>query len=227
MFRKLLYLSIFLLPLSSLISQNLRVHYDFGDGRKYITTTLEQFKPDSYGSTFFFVDFNHSKKGASEAYWEIARDLKFWDFPIAAHFEYNGGLNSAIQFNNCYLVGVSYSWNATDFSKGFTIQAMYKNIERNQEPHNFQLTGVWYLHLFDGKFTFSGFADFWREKHNVSKDNFQNHSKKSNFVFLSEPQIWFNINKTFSVGSEIELSNDFAGMYGFKVNPTVAIKYNF
>ncbi|MEJ5244544.1 MAG: DUF5020 family protein [Bacteroidota bacterium] len=227
MFKKLLYLSVFLIPLSSLISQNLQVHYDFGDGRNYITTTVEQFKPDSYGSTFFFVDFNHSKKGASEAYWEIARDLKFWDFPIAAHFEYNGGLNSAIRFNNCYLVGVSYSWNAPDFSKGFTLQAMYKNIERNQEQHNFQLTGVWYLHLFNGKFTFSGFADFWREKHYVSKDNFQNHFKKSNFVFLSEPQIWYNINKTFSVGSEIELSNDFAGMYGFKVNPTVAIKYNF
>jgi hypothetical protein len=227
MFKRLLLITVFLISFSPAFPQNLQIHYDFGDNREYITTTLEQFKPDSYGSTFFFVDFNHSIKGVTEAYWEISRDLKFWEFPVAAHFEYNGGFNTAIQFNNCYLVGASYFWNSPDFTKGFTLQAMYKHIERNEEQHNFQLTGVWYWHLFDGKLTFSGFADFWREKHYVSKDNFQTHIKKSNFVFISEPQIWYNINKTFSVGSEVELSNDFAGMSGFKVNPTVAVKYNF
>ena len=32
-------------------AQNLQVHYDFGKDRKQITTTLEMFKPDKYGST--------------------------------------------------------------------------------------------------------------------------------------------------------------------------------
>jgi len=227
MLRKLLIvLSLFLFGIS-VKSQNIQLHYDLGDGREYFTSTVENFKPDAYGSTFFFVDFNYSKHGAIDAYWEVARDLKFWEQPIALHIEYNGGLNKNIQFNNCYLLGASYSWNANDFSKGFSLQAMYKYIEGNDKPNNFQLTAVWYLHLLDGKLTFSGFADFWKEHHTVSNDNFQNDLKKSNYIFLSEPQIWYNLNNTFSVGGELELSNDFAGMDGFKIMPTVAIKYKF
>lgn len=225
---KKLPLILFLFIITTVLkSQNIQLHYDFGDGREYFTTTVENFKPDAFGSTFFFVDFNYNKRGATEAYWEVARDLKFWDEPIALHIEYNGGLNKNIQFNNCYLLGASYSWNAPDFSKGFTFQAMYKYIERNDEPNNFQLTAVWYWNLLDGKLSFTGFADFWKEKHYVSKDNFRNHIKKSDYIFLSEPQIWYNINNSFSIGSEIELSKDFAGMDGFKIMPTVAIKYKF
>ena len=37
-------------------AQNLQLHYDFGKGRQYLTTTVELFKPDKIGSTFFFVD---------------------------------------------------------------------------------------------------------------------------------------------------------------------------
>ena len=56
-------------------AQNVQLHYDFGhnmykgkDGkdlrsRGYLTTTVEMFKPDSWGSTYFFVDhdFNYDK----------------------------------------------------------------------------------------------------------------------------------------------------------------------
>jgi hypothetical protein len=41
---------------------------------------------------------------------------------------------------------------------------------------------------------------------------------------LTEPVLWYNINKSLSVGSEVEISSniDFVGM---KVFPTLAIKY--
>lgn len=205
---------------TSVFSQtNLQLHYDFGAGRNYLTSTIERFKPDTYGSTFFFVDMNYGASGPIEAYFEIARELKFWDGPFSAHVEYNGGLHSqpglAFQINNAYLLGGTYSWNNSNFSKGFSVSAMYKNIQKNDEPHNFQLTGVWYMHLFKGKFSFTGFADFWKEK-----------SLVGNYIFLSEPQFWYNINKTLSVGSEIELGYNFAAVEGFKVCPTLAVKCN-
>ncbi|HQB79593.1 MAG TPA: DUF5020 family protein, partial [Tenuifilaceae bacterium] len=61
-------------------AQNLQLHYDFGEDREFFTTTLEMFKPDQYGSTFFFVDMDYSadKGGVGLAYWEISRGLKFW-----------------------------------------------------------------------------------------------------------------------------------------------------
>ncbi|HYX09999.1 MAG TPA: DUF5020 family protein, partial [Bacteroidales bacterium] len=36
-------------------AQNIQLHYDFGKDRKYLTSTVEMFKPDQWGSTFFFI----------------------------------------------------------------------------------------------------------------------------------------------------------------------------
>lgn len=210
-------------------AQNVQLHYDFSSGRNYLTTTVEKFAPDAYGSTFFFIDFNHSAAGPTEAYWEIARELKKWDGPLSVHVEYNGGLNRVIPLaiNNAYLLGGTYSWNAADFSKGFSVSAMYKMIQGNSNPHNMQLTGVWYLNMLAGKLAFTGFADFWTEKHTVSNDGFVSDFQDVGVVFLSEPQLWYNVNKAFSVGGEVELSYHFAGMAGFNVYPTLGVKWTF
>ena len=66
-----------------------------------------------------------------------------------------------------------------------------------------------------------GFADFWREDWDFDFDGVTD----TEFIFLTEPQIWYNINKSFSVGSEIEMSNNFANVKGFQVNPTLGIKW--
>jgi hypothetical protein len=169
-----------------------------GEDREYITTTFEMFKPDQWGSTFIFVDFDYNVgdvEGVSLAYMEIARALKFWDSPFAAQIEYNGGFGQwapgmAFQVNDAWLTGGQYTWNNADFSK-------------------IQLAG--------GKVTFSGFADFWKE---------EKPSLGTDFVFLAEPQIWYNATEKFSFGSEIELSNNFIDE-GFGVCPTVAVKWNF
>lgn len=219
---KKLFLSFMLISSLTAFSQtNLQLHYDFGAGRKYLTSTIERFKPDANGSLFYFVDMNYNADGPMEAYFEIARELKFWDGPVSAHIEYNGGLHRDavmnFQINNAYLLGATYSMNNADFSKGLSLSAMYKNIQGNGSPHNFQLTGVWYMHMLKGKLSFTGFADFWREK---------NGFLGTNYVFLSEPQLWYNFNKRISAGTEVELGYNFAGVAGFKACPTLAVKYN-
>ena len=93
---KQLILFIFLLGGIFSYAQNLQLHYDFGNDRQYFTTTLEMFKPDAYGSTFFFVDMDYddlgSGGGLSLAYWEIARVFKTEKMPLGFHAEYNGGI---------------------------------------------------------------------------------------------------------------------------------------
>lgn len=230
-------LFLFVLLLSAFVggavAQNIQLHYDLGralykslDERPWVTTTVEMFKADNWGSTYFFVDMDYTDKGVASAYWEISRELKFWKAPFSAHVEYNGGLN---YINNAFLGGATYSWNNSDFSKTFCIQVLYKYIQKNAKPHNFQLTGTWTLNFWQGKFTMSGFADFWREKHTDEKG--QNH----NFIFISEPQFWINLNKfkhvndnlNLSVGSEWELSTNFATRDGFYFIPTLAMKWSF
>ncbi len=216
-------------------AQNVQFHYDFGKTlydkdfgtRPQLTTTVEMFKPDKWGSTFFFIDMDYTGKGVVGAYWEIARELSFRESPLSIHVEYNGGNAKGNYINNAYLGGLTYTYNNTIFSKGFTFTPMYKYIHGNDSPHNFQLTATWYLHFGrNGLCTFSGFADFWREKTLPSIGDYQ---------FLSEPQIWINLNKikgiddkfNLSVGSEVKLRNNFAFMEGFYAIPTLALKWSF
>lgn len=216
-------------------AQNLQVMYDFGNGRQNVTSTLEMFKPDKWGNTFFFVDMEFNggtEKQPSLAYMEIARCLKFWDGPLSAHVEYNGGLllsgAAGFPINNAYLAGVDYAWHDKNFSKFLNFKVLYKNIQ-GKNPASFQLTGVWNLNFLKDKLTVSGFADFWRE----DNMNFTNGSgdvivpTNTKFVFLTEPQIWYNVSKNLSLGGEVEVASNFGAVDGFKVCPALGAKWNF
>ena len=50
--------------------QNVQLHYD--TNRDIVTSTVEMFRADNCGSTFFFIDLDYSPK-VSGAYWEISR----------------------------------------------------------------------------------------------------------------------------------------------------------
>ena len=231
-------LFVFFISSSVLKAQNLQLHYDIGKDRKYLTSTVEMFKPDKYGRTFFFIDMDYGVgdiKGVSLGYFEITRGLKFWNSPFELHFEYNGGFGQAksmdeegvyhaYQINDAWLFGGHYTWNTNDFSKVFTLQAMYKNI-RGKNAMSFQLTGVWTIQMLKNKLTFTGFADFWREDNNYFKN--AKPGTETDFVFLSEPQLWYNFNKNFSLGSEVEVASNFALHKGMKACPTIAAKWTF
>lgn len=222
-----------LLVISSLIglkAQNIQLHYDFGrslydkdlKGRPLFTSTVEKFQPDKWGSTFFFIDMDYTSSGVASAYWEISRELKFWKAPFSAHIEYDGGVLKSGSLDNAWLFGPTYTYNNASFSRGFSISAMYKYIQKHRSPNNFQLTGTWYMNFENNLLTFSGFADFWREE-----------NLYGNTIFLAEPQFWVNLNRVkginekfnLSVGTEVELSNNFGGHDGFYVIPTLALKW--
>lgn len=219
------------LPLVSLKAQNLQVFYD--TGREQVTTTLEMFRPDAFGSTFYFVDMDYSPK-AIGAYTEIARELCFWQDTdwnwLSVHIEFNGGLSTGLSFNNSWLAGLTYSGHSADFSKTWSVSAMYKAIpgtiglKGGKQPHNFQITGVWGINFLNGWCSFSGFADFWREARMW---------QGTEFIFLAEPQLWVNLSKIpgmgnvpLSVGGEVELSSNFVEK-GFRVMPAIGAKWTF
>lgn len=239
--KKLFSLVMMMLPLMGNVcmAQNLQVHYDFGRhiysddeaGRQAVTATFEQFKADNLGSWFYFIDLDIDNKGMAGAYTEISREFNFYkpcdSGALAAHIEYDGGLSrGAGSFQQAGLVGAAWNGHNADFSKTYSLQVMYKQFlgdKFHKAYSSFQVTGVWGLNFADGKATFSGFADVWSEKQWWGGNH---------LVFLTEPQLWYNINDKFSAGTEVEISNNF--IYGkngkndkFYVNPTLAVKYNF
>ena len=219
------------LPVASM-AQNLQVLYDTNRG--CVTSTFEMFRPDTFGSTFCFVDMDYSPKAVG-AYTEISRELCFWQDSewnwLSVHAEFNGGLNTAVgSFNNAWLLGLTYSGHTADFSKTWSVTASYKAIpgtiglKGQKQPHNFQITGVWGISFLNGWCSFSGFADLWREARSW---------QGTNFIFISEPQLWVNLNNikgweniNLSVGGEVELSNNFVAK-GFNVMPALGAKWTF
>ena len=233
----------------SISAQNVQLHYDLGHSlyeeltnRQSVTTTVEMFKADKLGSNYFFIDLDYHGDGMMGAYWEISREFNISkNKRFAAHIEYNGGVTSGEtegwyngnRFQHAVLVGPAYNWHSSDFSTTFSLQTMYKYYFKNAHAnldafHGFQLTGVWSHTFAKGLCTFSGFADLWR-----------NPNVKGKLIFLSEPQFWFNLNTlkgmngvNLSVGSEVELSNNF--VYDktgrndkFYAIPTIAAKWTF
>lgn len=231
----------------SLTAQNVQLHYDLGhtlykdlSDRPSMTTTVEMFKPDNWGSTFMFTDIDYQRDGVAGAYWEIAREFNVsknrqW----AAHIEYNGGLTSnedtwaATRFQHAALVGPAWNWHNADFSRTFSLQAMYKYYFKNRHWNvdgfnSFQLTGVWSISFANRLCTFSGFLDAWYDS-----------SAKGNWIVMSEPQFWFNLNTlkgwdkvNLSLGTEVELSHNFVWNERsqhdrFYAIPTIAAKWTF
>ena len=73
---------------------NAQLFHDFGSDRKFETLTIEMFKQDKWGNTYFFIDhdFNYDQhqEGPNLApggsYLEIARCLNFWQQSALKNF---------------------------------------------------------------------------------------------------------------------------------------------
>ena len=218
---------------------NVQLHYDFADAlygkelsnRPHWTATIENFKADKWGSTYFFVDLDFGGNTMKSAYAEISRVFKLGTSPFAAHVEYNGGLSGGGSYNDAYLAGAAWNWANQDFSKTFSFQVLYKYLARQVvgSKHSWQLTTVWGIHFAKGLCTFSGYADVWHDN-----------SVKGNLVLSSEPQFWFNLNALESVpddfllslGTEVELTKSLVwptdGLNDrFYAIPTLAAKWTF
>jgi hypothetical protein len=205
---------------SALFAQNLQLHYELSEDRKYFVSTLEMFKPDAYGSTFWFVDMEYdspNNKGMNLAYWEIARAFTLPVKNVSATIQYNDGVASFGALGQVWLLGVNYY-----LDLGFIalpLDILYRAAEGADSP-DFQITTTWFKPFLDGNLEFSGFLDIW------SQDEFGSEGKQ--LVILSEPQLWYNANEQFSIGSEIEVSQNFVfGQDGLQVLPTLGLRWKF
>ena len=218
---------------------NVQMHYDLGktiygdelSNRPLFTATVENFKADKWGTTFFFIDLDFGDNTMKSVYGEIAREFKLGKTPFAAHVEYNGGLSGFGSYNDAYLAGAAWNWANKDFSKTFSLQLLYKHLanQPSSNKHSWQITTVWGIHFAKGLCSFSGFADLWHDN-----------SVTGNLIFCSEPEFWFHLNALesvdddfkLSVGAELELTKNMVwpaeGLNdNFYAIPAVGVKWTF
>ena len=230
---------LFIVSLPMFAQLNVQLHYDFGDAfygdklsnRPHLTATVENFKADKWGSTYFFVDLDFGDNTMKSVYAEFSREFNLGKLPIAAHVEYNGGLSGGGSYNDAYLAGGAWNWANKNFSKTFSLQLLYKYLanQPSSNKHSWQVTTVWGIHFAKGFCTFSGYADLWHDN-----------SVSGNLVLSSEPQFWFNLyaldsvddDFKLSLGTELELSKNLVwpaeGINNkFYAIPTLAVKWQF
>ena len=236
--KKILSIALMAIAAFTANAQNIQVHYDFGRNiyadeqpdRQKVTITLEQFKADNWGSWYYFVDLDLSRKFLRSAYTEISREINLGkQLPIAAHVEYDGGLYHVTgSYQQAALAGLAYNGHSADFSKTWSVQMLYKRFFKSYDGtsayNSAQLTGVWGLNFANNKCRFCGFIDFWRG------EKADGHGQ---LVILTEPQFWYNVTEHLAIGTEIEISDNF--VYNMKlgsdksffINPTLAVKWDF
>ena len=219
--RAVLFLLVFMA--TAVYAQNLQFHYDMNSDREYVTTTLEMFKPDALGSTFWFVDMdyasNDKNKSASLGYFEIARyfTLPVMNKRLSATIQYNDGAAVWGPLHSVWLGGLSYF---VPFAKGnFSVDFLYRHMDVSDSPDG-QFTLVWFYPLLNGKLHFMGFLDYWTQDMMGDKKG----------VLLTEPQVWYQLNNNIAIGGEVEISKNFLyGLYeeDVKFFPTLGVKWTF
>ena len=232
----------FLLLSAFSVAQDIQLHYDFGKPENaprhdYFISTVEMFRPDTLGSMYFFIDFQYNSpdkpRGVSLGYFEISHDFYIPWFkkskifkPLALHIEYDDGnaiypsdsITRGTNLRSAWLGGFNYPIRMGNFTLNSIY--LYKYIRGSVAP-DFQITFAWNRDLFNKKVTLSGFLDVW------SQDDFYGDPSNKKLVLYSEPQIWFNFYKKFSVGSEFKVSKNFLpGSNLVEVFPTLGVKWN-
>lgn len=224
-----------LLAAGAFAQTNLQLMYDFGEGREYVTSTLEMFKSDNWGNTFFFVDYDYNfikreqngneyVAAPSSTYFEIERCLNFWSksalAPLSLHVEYNGGFFStgllgSQPITSSILAGVDYFMHSASYSNTLNLKVLYKKYVKDTESIPVQFSAVWRCQdLFGLKgLSFTGFADFFGQNKPVVKDG---NISEADWTFLSEPQLWYAVGRYFNcdnlnVGCEFEIGYNYSG----------------
>ena len=218
-----------LVAFSANAQTNLQTFYDFG--RNYVTTTVEMFKGDEFGDTFFFIDHYYGDKGQGRSavngtYFEIERGINFWqdsEFKdLSAYVEYDGGSFGSSIFS----VGAKYFLHSADFSKTFTAAVMYdKHFGLGTADIPVKFSGVWGINNVLGVngLIFKGFFDIWGNNNTFLDGSKAVDTKVS---FLTEPQLWYSVCNHLDLGGEVEISSNFV-CKGLKINPCLGARWTF
>ncbi len=206
---------------------NGQLHRDFN--REIYTSTVEFLGIDSWGTTFFFADFDFDSAGQSVSYFEISRNL------LLKRREC-GALNLSLQFNDGVAAfddaagqkSIPRTWLAgpaiSDIQLGpitCEFQALFRQ-EFSADP-GWQLTAVWFWPIAKTPFEFLGYFDWNSNEYGDNPTSFQ-----------TEPQLQYRYKKL-ALGSEIEISRNFQGAFtkddGFEfkkwyVHPTLYLRYD-
>ena len=205
-------------------------------------TTIETYKGDRWGDTYFFIDhyyFTHQSDGQRswtdvESYYEFERGLNFWKNTrlrdLFLHLEFD--FNSIGNGSGMTCIGARYAFHNADFSRTASVALMYDHFIGNGSADvPLKFTGTWNVgHLFGlGGLTFNGFFDVWGNNTEYLTDQME--IGYAHFSVVSQPQLWMNMSDigvpNLNLGGEVVLGYNHRGTHGLSCQPCVGLKWVF
>jgi hypothetical protein len=204
--------------------QSLQLHYDIRhtldpqrNPENYPTLYFEYFKTLDSGKAFIKpgsfllksqADFVGDKTTIGKYYMQVSQEFRFWQPKIFISLQYSGGLGvtNPAQYSyyiaNTYSAGISYPFKWGDAYLSSVLDLKY--VPYAKPSTDFLYTfyffkGLWHYHA-----EFSGDFSIWTENKNHGDAATENLYGKR-FSFFAEPQFWYNLNKTFAVGTKVNM----------------------
>lgn len=239
---------IILMPLCLFVlqafSQTLQLHYDLRhtidpvhNGRNFPTLFFEYFKSQTDTSSFIKpgaflfkmeADLQGDKNNVGKAYLQTSQSFRLWKPKVLVSVQYSGGLGVTQPKQYSYYIGnslgigpsYSYRWLGAYLSTAL----YYTHNFLTKSSNDMMLSFYWWKGFFNYRMEFAGDFELYTLNKNQG-DDFTRDLKGKTVSFFGEPQVWFNLNKSFAIGSKQLLYYHVTTAENiFYVYPSVAVK---
>ncbi len=203
-------------------SQALQLQYDMRhtfnkmqNPRNYLTLYFEYFKNQDSGKRFIKpgsfllktqADFAGQHGNINNYYMQVSQTVRMWKPKIFLNLQYSGGLGVtepreySYYLTNTYSLGIAFPfrWGSAWLSSVLN----YKYVSYKKPSNDFLYTFYWWKELWNYKVELSGDFSIWTENRNHGDDVTNDLNGKA-FFFFAEPQISYNLARSFSAGAKI------------------------
>jgi hypothetical protein len=240
------YMFLFLLSIYSFsaFSQQLQLHYEprhtidtKHNEKNFLTLYFEYFKTQDSGTSFIKpgsfllkteADLIGEKNNIGKFYMQVSQSFRCWRPKIFVQLQYSGGLGIAepgaygFYINNAFSVGLGhpFQWK----NAWFNVYSCYTYNALKKPSHDMLVSFYWWKGFFNYKLEFAGDFNIWTLNKNHG-DDYTTAMSGKRISFYGEPQVWYKLNKTFYVGSKINLYyHVFTYENLFEIYPTAAVR---
>jgi hypothetical protein len=228
-------------------SQTLQLHYDFRhtidpahNTQNFPTLYFEYFKSLDSGKSFikpgsFLIKIETDMQGANnnigKSFIQAAQSFRCWEPKIYLSLQYSGGLGVteprqySFYIANTFSLGPSYpfQWKGA----WFTILLSYSHTLLKRPSNDPMFSFYWGKGFWNYKVEFVGDFELFSVNRNTG-DDFTANLKGKAILFFAEPQIWFKVCKSFSMGSKfISSYHVYNSDNIFEIYPTIGGRIKF
>lgn len=226
--------------------QTLQLHYDLRhtisptvNPANFPTVYFEYWKARDTGQSHTLIkpdnfllkteaDLLGSGNNIGKFFLQIGQSFRAWRPKIYLQFQYSGGAGVtepkeySYYITNTYCTGVElpFHWKGT----WFTSVLDYRYVAYTRPTQDPIYTLYWWKGLLHYKLELVGDFSCWTENKNHG-DEVTAGQQGKRFFFFAEPQVWYNLNRTFAVGSKlntyynVNINNNV-----WQVYPTAAVR---